>query len=316
MAARRIEVADAQFAPVAPAAWAAVLWLGAFGTLLGLAVGRVSAATLLVCGGPALLALGLCFTSRADREQYVMRLCVAALMLPILMLFWALDRAPGWQLVLLALGALAGFTGAIAWLASAMTRIAPAPGRSPLGAALLGERLADLARRLGVPARCDGAHRWQIDLSPMAAPGHAQRLLLDIDEARREVIVRERAGAAGARPRDADEASMRTPGEPAFDPARPDAQRVAYTSVQATQLTSARLARVQLVLDDARRIVQADHARPADEKDAVALFALLVTASGYAWRPRFFGGRRDAAAQGVPAKRSAGRQPDPTRPNA
>src|SRR6186713_1041900 len=42
-----------------------------------------------ICAAPSLLALGLGFTSQADRQQYVVRLLACSAMLPILLMMWA-----------------------------------------------------------------------------------------------------------------------------------------------------------------------------------------------------------------------------------
>jgi hypothetical protein len=151
---------------------------------------------------------------------------------------------------------------------------------------MLVQRLQSLAAA-GVP----------IDVAAGAAPGEwvvllrlglanrSHRVLLSIDERTRTVRVRERLGASGAAPRDADEAGMRTMGEPAFDPARPDAQRVSSRVAQTSMIDPARLQAVHLVLREGRAepAPQALATRDADE--LVTLLCALVTRSGYAWRP-------------------------------
>lgn len=57
-------------------------WLG----LVGAERGVLEAAW---CVAPALLALGLSFTSQADRRQYGVRLLACSAMLPILLMMWA-----------------------------------------------------------------------------------------------------------------------------------------------------------------------------------------------------------------------------------
>lgn len=285
-AARRISLAPTQYASLLPAAVAAVCWLAIFGASLAHTVGRRNLDVLLVCGGPALLALALAFTSQRDREQYLLRLAASVLMLPILMVFWATDEASAWPLVAHFALALAAFAAATAWLATRTTRLAPEAGRVAMPAAALGQRFGELARRLGVTALPQDPHHWHIDLSPMVPAGQAQVLRLTIDDTRREVVARERAGAVNIAPPDAAAASLRSVGDPAFDPTRPQAQRVSFTSVQVTLLTEQRLASVNLTLDGDHHVLRADQPQPMDHRDAVALFALLTTAAGYAWQPR------------------------------
>ena len=91
----------------------------------------------LICAMPALLALGLGFSSQADRQQYVVRLIACAAMLPILLMMWAgsqdgpaaaldsndLARRPWIFSTAFALLHAGLFIAAIAWLAVAVTRI-------------------------------------------------------------------------------------------------------------------------------------------------------------------------------------------------
>jgi hypothetical protein len=285
-------VAVAQLALMGSVAWA---WL----LIAGASPGAFEA---VVCAAPALLAFGLGFTSQDDRQQYVVRLVACAAMLPILLMMWAgsqdtpaattaahvLARRPWIFFTAFALLHAATFLAAIAWLASTVTRVEAAPGATPVPAALLVQRLQSLAAA-GVPidvAAAAAPGEWAVALR-LADAERTHRVLLQIDERTHTVRVRERLGASGAAPRDADEASMRGIGDAAVDPTRPDAQRVSSRVAQASMIDPARLQAMRLVL----RNGHAEPAPPAitrtaaDPDELVVLLCALVTRSGYAWQP-------------------------------
>ena len=252
-----------------------------------------------VCAAPAMLACALGFTSQADRRQYVVRLVACAAMLPILLLMWAgsqdapaptadlhpLARRPWLFFTAAALVHVAGFLAAIAWLAAAVTRVEAAPGSAPVRAALLEQRLRSLAAA-GMPfeitaGEAPGALAVALRLG---TPDRTHRILLHIDEHTRTVRVRERVGASGAAPRNAEEASMRGTGDPAIDPTRPDAQRVSSRVAQTSMIDPARLQATRLLLRDGdAEAAQALTTTDADE--LVTLLCALVTRSGYVWQP-------------------------------
>ena len=288
--------AVAQLAAMGGLAWA---WLA----IAGAEPGVLEA---LICAAPALLAFGLGFTSQADRQQYVARLVACAAMLPVLLMMWAgsqdaADAAPNTGLLArqpwifftaFALLHVALFLAAVAWLAASVTRVEAAPRSAPVPDAVLVQRLRSLAAA-GVPIDVTAGAApggWAVALR-LAAAGRTHRVLLQIGERRRTVRVRERLGASGAAPRDAGEASMRSIGDPAFDPTRPDAQRVASRVAQASMIDPARLQATTLVLRDgqAEPAPQAVAATTADPDGVVTLLCALVTRSGYAWQPLLFG---------------------------
>lgn len=244
-----------------------------------------------VCTAPALLTLALGATSQDDRRQYIARTMAAALMLPLLQLMWAAEPprvAPVGLLVGLVLLHVAVFLGAVLWLAAATTRIDAAPGVAPVAPGLLVARLQSLAA-LGLPLQVapgEGTGEWVIDLLGDADPARAHRVLLTIDPAAGGVQVRERLGASGAAPRSADEASMRAPGAPAFDPARPPARRVWARVAQATMIEPQRLAAVRLRW--APEGVAAAEAGGRDAESLLTLIAAVVTRSGWRWQPLMF----------------------------
>jgi hypothetical protein len=117
----------------------------------------------------------------------------------------------------------------------------------------------------------------------------SHHVLLKLDTVRREVRVRERTGAAGARPITAEEASMRSPGDPFYDPLRPKAKRIWGKTAQTTQIDKQRLAGVQLQFRGQRAELAADYAASLDGEGMVTVLCALVTRSGWRWQPVFFG---------------------------
>ena len=169
-----------------------------------------------------------------------------------------------------------------------MTRVEAVPGCTPVPATLLVQRLQSLAAA-GVPfdATAGAAPgEWTLALR-LAEAERAHRVLLQIDERTRTVRVRERLGASGAAPCNADVACMRCLGEPAFDPTRPAAQRISSRVAQSSMIDPARLQATRLVLHDGRAEPSAQAvASTASDPDAiVTLLCALVTRSGYAWQP-------------------------------
>ena len=245
----------------------------------------------LVCAAPALATLVLAATSQDDRRQYIARTMAAALMLPLLQLMWAIEPprvAPVALLVALALLHVVVFVGAVLWLAAAATRVDPQPGVPPVAPGQLVARLRALAA-LDLPLQVApgaSAHEWVLDLACDADAARAHRVLLTLDAQACRVRVRERLGASGAAPRDADEASMRSIGDPAFDPARPPARRVWACVAQATMIEPQRLAGVRLRWSP-DGLAAAD-AGGRDAESLLTLMAAVVTRSGWCWQPVMF----------------------------
>ena len=159
----------------------------------------------------------------------------------------------------------------------------------PVAAALLVQRLRSLSTA-GVPfvlAQGEPAGEWIAALRQPESQQRSHWVILRIDEAAHTVRVRERLGARGATPRDADEASLPGIGEPDFDPTRPDAQRLRSWQAQTTMIDPARLASTRLSLDGDRAVPAPDavSAAAADTDAIVTLLCALVTRSGYAWQP-------------------------------
>ena len=180
------------------------------------------------------------------------------------------------------------FVAAIAWLAATVTRVEAVRGGTPVPAALLVQRLQSLAAA-GVPFDLTAgaaAGEWTVALR-LAEAERAHRVLLQIDERTRTVRVRERLGASGAAPRDADEACMRSIGDAGL---RPDPTRGAADLVARGAGVDDRPARLQatrLVLRDGQAEPAPQLVAPtaADPDAVVTLLCALVTRSGYAWQP-------------------------------
>jgi hypothetical protein len=311
-----------------PIAVTTTAWCAFFGaTLWALGSDRSLLASLL-CLLPAAAAAGLGFTSQQDRGQYLARLLACAAFLPLLLLMLAYAEGGGvWQasgLLLAALLAvwLLAFLGGVVAMASSSTAIAAAPGIEPVAAERLGTRLLSLAAlslplRLGAKVqRGTQPGQWELELRDPAMPERLHRVRLDIDAAAHHVVVRERLLSTGAVPSSADDASMRSVGDPAFEPARPQAQWLGARTAQATIVEPDELASVKLqwgfdggvaavVLPPVMRDGSDDGLRDAagsqerqpqhpdgalrDEAQAwLTLLAAVVTRSGYAWRPTLF----------------------------
>lgn len=244
-----------------------------------------------LCAAPALVTLVLAATSQADRRQYVARTLAAAMMLPLLQLMWAREPPRVASVALLgglALLHVAAFLAAVLWLAVAATRVQAAPGVPPVSAGVLVARLHSLAA-LGLPVRVgpgNSTDEWVVDLLDEADPDRSHRVRLSLDAAAACVRVRERLGASAAVPHDAEEASMRSIGDPAFDPARPQARHVWARVAQATMVEPQRLDAVRLRWS--AEGVAAAEPGARDAESLVTLLAALVVRSGWHWQPLLF----------------------------
>lgn len=262
--------------------------------LIGAEAGVVEA---LLCAGPALVALVLCATSRADRRQYVARLVAAALMLPLLQAMWVGSQdgtrelpVPIWVVFTAwSLGHALVFLAAVAVLARRVTRVEAQAGTQRVDAGTLAARLRSL-QAVGLPLSIEAgetAADWTLELRTAdVGADRSHRVLLRLDAARAEVRVRERVAAHGAAPRDADEASLRSLGEPAFDPARPEATHGWSQTTQATMLEPDRLAAVRIALREGW--VEVAPGAAVDSESLVALLCAVVTRSGWAWQPQLW----------------------------
>lgn len=197
------------------------------------------------------------------------------------------DTTPRWPFFVAAGFAHAlAFVALVFWGGRRTTRVTADPGVAPINAAALRARLESFATSTHAPFVLAEANdtRFVIDLP--VAPLRSHRITLVLRPERREVGVSERIGAHGARPRDADEASLRSPGDAAFDPTRPHADRVWQTSWQATLIDPVRLAAVPLRPLGLHAELPPAHAAALDGEGVLTALCALVTRSGWDWQPR------------------------------
>jgi len=275
------------------------IWLRWFGIDPSLAVS-------VVCGLPALLGAVLAGTSTADERQYVARVLACMMFTPALLLFWATSLDPDagalarpiWPFATsLVVVHVLCFVGAIFWGGSALTAVPPVPGAPLASATDLRARLLSLNTITSIPFEVAiGSDGADVVVSYVygAEARRSHHVLLNLIEARREVRVRERLGTAGARPITADEASMRSPGDPFYDPMRPPAKRIWGKTAQTTQIDQNRLAAVPLQVKGRGALLSPQFAAPLDGEGMVTVLCALVIRSGWRWQPEFFASDRDS----------------------
>jgi hypothetical protein len=204
--------------------------------------------------------------------------------------FTAMSLAHGFALVVL-----------IARGGSTTTRVPALRGVAPATPEQLRARLLSLARPTGPFDIClvteGGSQAVRVDASPSRLPScdpadpTTHLITLHLDAASACVRVHEKLAARAAAPRNAEQASMRGPGDEWFDPARPDARRRWASTVQATMIVPTRLAAVPLQLYAQHAELPAAHAASLDGEGVVTALCALVTRSGWHWQPRLFGRR-------------------------
>jgi hypothetical protein len=283
------------------AAWSSALaltFVQLTGRPLGSAAGAVTAA-------PVLLAAWLATRPPTDRRQAIVRSLAVVLMAPIGLAMWAtsLDGATAagqaWAVggAALLLQALA-WAGHFLWAASVATRVSPPVGVPAVERGRLRARLQSLPGA-GWPLRWEvettqGVEaEWVLALQVSDDGARSHRLRLRPDVGQAVVRVVEELGTSGAAPASAEEASLRGPAEPAWDPVRPDAQRVLARARQTTTIDPERLEALPLVLDGDRVLAPARMPEEVltgstDQRGEwlVTLVVLLVTQSGWVWQPR------------------------------
>lgn len=263
-----------------------------------LAAGTTPAAlALAISFAPAALCIACACSSQHDRRQHVARLMAAALMAPVLLLFWSID-GPSHAGVGLALAigfvllhALA-FVLAVRWLGAFTTRIAPAAGTPVASMSALVRRLAALPS-LGLPldVHADPSHHTlRFSWRPGGQTERCHRVTLHLQPEASQVQVLEQVEADGAAPADGHEASMRSLGDEAFDPTRPQTQKVWLRTVQTTLLDDQRLAAAPVALAGDGLAWQGPVERRLADSDALmACLAVIVLRSGWTWAPQLRG---------------------------
>ncbi|WP_457419210.1 hypothetical protein [Roseateles sp. P5_E7] len=185
------------------------------------------------------------------------------------------------------------FVALIAWAGSHTTPVPALRGAAMATPDELRARLLSLARPGGpfdiTELTVDGSPALRVDVSP--SPRRSHHITLHIDAQRGCVLVHEKLGIDGDAPQDADEASMRGPGDDLADAARPDAEMVWSSTRQATMVVPSRLATVPLQLQSRHADLPAGYAASLDGEGVLTALCALVTRSGWRWQPRLFGRR-------------------------
>lgn len=291
----------ARFAPLTRAAAACIAYLLGVGLAFAawhLAVGTTPVAlAMAICAAPALLCAGFALRAQTDRRQYIAWPMVTLMMAPILLLFWSLDGptrfGPGMVLAIgFALLHAAAFVVAVMWMGAFTTRIDPAAGTPVASTATLVQRLATLPS-LGLPLdlHADPAQRrLQFAWTPDGVDAQRHHVTLNLQPDTMQVEVLEQLRADGAAPADAEQASMRSPGDPFFDPSRPQAQKVWLRTVQSTMLDGERLATAPVALIGEELAWRGPALRTLPDTDTLmACLAHIVVQSGWSWAPRLRG---------------------------
>lgn len=268
------------------AMWAWLRWVGV----------DITPTTMVICGLPTLLSIILTFTSMADQEQYMMRLTACSMFTPFLLLFWGISAdAPALPRMPWAYGVGAGllhiaiFCASILWFGTTTTLIAAEAGVAPVDAETLRDRLMSL-NEIGAPLAVSSSSTNELSVSyRFHSSDRSYRVLLNLDPAKHQVRVRERASADGATPETEAERSMRGPADPYFDPTRPEASQVWETTAQVTPVKPAHLKATPTTLRGRQARVPAEFAAALDSRGMLTLLCAVVTRSGWNWQPGFFG---------------------------
>lgn len=247
-----------------------------------------------VCALPAFCAVLLSFTSNSDPTQYALRIMACGLFGPILLLFWSTNIArqqPVWPFATAAtvLHA-AAFVGFVMWAGGALTRVTADPSSAKASGATLAGRLLSVGS-VGAPFDVESRSAGEIVVWYRYPEGEerSHAVILNLDQAKSQVRVRERVSANGARPKTAEEASLRGPAAPYQDPARPRANRVYGTVAQTSPIDPARLRAMPVTFTGNRASLPAGFAPGLDEDGMVTLLCAVTTRSGWDWQPGFFG---------------------------
>jgi len=227
----------------------------------------------------------------SDRNQALARLAAQRIPVPQADAEPAQMEPPArWPLLagLAAAHALA-FVALIAWAGSHLTRVPALQGALVASADELRARLLSLAQPAGPFAitAADGTAALLVDASP--SPRRRQHITLRLDAGR--VLVHEKLSIDGDAPQDADEASLRGPGDGLVDAARPDAQQLWSATLQATMVQPALLAAVPLRLRPRQAELPHGYAAALDGEGVLTALCAVVTRSGWHWQPRLLGRR-------------------------
>lgn len=267
-------------------AYAAAFGAGVFAWLRWVGAGEGGAGAL-VCALPALAAAWALLGGLSPARNAIAKVLAVGMFGPLLLLFWAGEQVPAgvaaWAFfVPAALLHAAVFVATIVSMGKTMARVDPVADAPRASTAALRRRLVSLATlaRSGCTLHPAADGTLVFELGQTEQRRHC--VLLDLHAETGEVRVRERMTAAGAAPVDAEEASMRGPGDAPFDPARPAADRVWNSVRQTTVLEPELLEAVALRFegDEVRGTLPA-----SDGEGVLAALCTVVTRSGWAWQP-------------------------------
>ncbi|MFN7919287.1 MAG: hypothetical protein U0Q16_04275 [Bryobacteraceae bacterium] len=275
----------------------AAVYLAAFGAanLVWLRRGgwEGSALSAAICFLPGIAGLVLAFTSTADVTQYIARVLACMVFTPILLLFWSTDAAvakPTWPFgVGAALMHAAAFVATIYWTGTTVTRVPAEAQATPVDAATLKARLLSLNSAAAPFEVVDSGAELVAWYRFREGDARSHAVIIGMDEAAKQVRVKERVSADGAAPKDADEANMRRVGDPILQPGRPNAQRVYGKTAQTSFIEPERLRAAQANISGRSVDVPAAFARGLDQDGMLALLAAVVTRSGWNWQAIFWG---------------------------
>jgi hypothetical protein len=289
---------------------AAVAYCAVFGAALFLWLRSLSPQSLgaaFVCAVPALIAALALGRHRGEPSQLIAKTCACMLMPPAGLLLWSNEQVPPdtrtWPvLVTFAVGHVLAFIAFIVWAAPRSTRV-EAVSSPPAGDAELRRALSSLVRTgLGVQAVAGSSEDLVLEYVHDPALPRSVRFVLSLEGSTHTLYVRELEGIGGAPPKDANEASLRSPGEPSFDPTRPDAQRIYGKSTNATSLDPARIAAIDPRIEAHGVRFGAAPEREVDAKHVAYALAAVTTRMGWGYQPILFDfQRREGSASKAPS---------------
>ncbi len=267
------------------------VYLALFGAAVWALLPRAeqSSLAMAICALPLAAGLWMALRPADERKQRVAENLASLTMPPVLLLFWA---ELAWPLSLgLTVVHVLAFLAVLMLAGTRLTRVAAAAGRAPVGADVLVQRLGAITTWPGVRITQDSAEHLIVHCTVATEQGaRSHRLLLTIDERGAQVRVREHITAQATAPVTEEEANMRPTGALRYAPTTPDASLVWSRAVQTRLIDEAKLARLAIQFEGPlARIPAADGALALDDR-VVPMLCALVTRSGYAWRPAFFGG--------------------------
>ncbi len=251
---------------------------------------------LLGCFAPALACIAMAFTSIEDTEQYIARIIACGMFLPVLALFWSSTPNPAetrmvWPGgVAFAVAHIACFVGSLFYFGTVTTRVPASPNTVPVPMETLRARLQAVAGGTAPFDMTAGeANEIVMSFRYAADSGRSHQARLILQPEHRAVQVKERLSAKAAQPLNEQERSMRVPGDPLFDPARPIATIISNTEARTSTMAPKRLGAVPVTLLGNSAELPQGYAMHLDGEGMITLLCAIVTRSGWNWQPVFFG---------------------------